>query len=112
LYAVELERHHLSQRINDGRFCQPRDSHQERVAAGQDANEQLLDHVVLANDNLPDLRAHALVQRAKLVDRDHVLIRRSGRFALGGFVWRELPRRITHNLFCSNQEDAAAQGQS
>ena len=68
LDAAELQRHRLGQLADQQRLGQPRHAHQQRVAAGEQADRQPLDHVVLADDDLAQFRRELAVDLAQFVD--------------------------------------------
>ena len=57
LDAAEAERHRLRQPADEQRLRQPRHAHEQRMAAREKADGQLLDHLILADDDFLQLRA-------------------------------------------------------
>ena len=74
LDAAELQRHRLGQLAHQQRLGQPGHAHQQRVPAGEQADRQPLDHLVLADDHATQLLAQPAVELAQLVDRSHVVV--------------------------------------
>ena len=62
LNAVKLQDITWARAIDDGRLCQPGHTHEQAMAARQDADQQLLDDFLLADDDLGQLQAHFLVE--------------------------------------------------
>ncbi len=65
LDAPELQRQRLAQRAHQQGLAEPGHAFEQAVAAGQQPDQQLLDHVVLADDGLAD-RFAQLAQRLHL----------------------------------------------
>ena len=72
LHAAEIQRHQIRERVNEQRFRQARHAHEERMAAGENARQELLDDRVLPDDDLPEFRADAPVEFAELINGDDV----------------------------------------
>ena len=68
LDAVELERQRVGQRADQQRLGQPGHADQQAMAAGEQRDEQLLDHFVLADDALADFVGDAAVGFAEAFD--------------------------------------------
>ena len=62
----------MAERADEQRLGQAGHAHQQGVATAEDGDEHLLDHLVLANDHLGELAAHALVGLAQLPDEFRV----------------------------------------
>ena len=58
LNALELEIERFRQRRHQQRLRQTRHTHQQRMAAGEYADQHLVNHVVLADDDLGEFRAN------------------------------------------------------
>ena len=84
LNAVELQGHHLGQGIDHGGFGQAGHSHQQRVPSRQDADEQLLQHLVLTDDHFGQLRPDFIIKPAQLINGRHVVVDRR---RAGGGAW-------------------------
>ena len=56
------------------RLGQPRHADQQAVAAGEDGDQQLLDHLLLADDDLAQLVSDPAVSIVELMDRLHVVV--------------------------------------
>ena len=56
LDAAELQAQRVGQGANEHRLAQAGDAFQQRVAAGEDGHQHIADHVLLADDDLADLR--------------------------------------------------------
>ena len=69
LDAAELQRHRLGQLADQQRLGQPGHAHQQRMAAGEQADRQPLDDVVLADDDPGQLLPQPRVNLAEAVDR-------------------------------------------
>ena len=61
LDPAERQAEDLRHRADQQRLGQPRHADEQDVPAGEEAREELLDHVVLADDHLGDLGPHRLV---------------------------------------------------
>ena len=61
LDAVELERQRIGQRADHQRLGQPRHADQQAVPAGEQGDQQLLDHLLLADDDLAQLVGDAAI---------------------------------------------------
>ena len=83
LNAVEVERHHPGQRVDHECLSQARYSHEQRVAAREDGDEQALNDLVLSYDDLGHLGLHAVVGGAQFVDDGYVALTRRGRAVVG-----------------------------
>ena len=68
LDAVELQRQRIGQRADHQRLGQARHADQQAVAAGEDRDQQLLDHVALADDDLGELVGDAAVGLVEPLD--------------------------------------------
>jgi len=53
LNAAELQREGLGERPDHQRLGQPRDAHEQAVPPGEQADQELLDDLLLADDHLP-----------------------------------------------------------
>ena len=82
LNAVKLERHDLRERINDRRFGQTGNAHQEAVTAREDANEQLFDNRFLPDDYFADFGAHFGIGIAQLIDGGDIVVVGSNGFRI------------------------------
>ena len=60
LNARESERERLAQRSHEHRLAEPWHPLEERVPPGEEAREDAVDHLLVANDCLPDLRPERL----------------------------------------------------
>ncbi len=67
LDAVEVERHGVGQRPHQQRLAQAGHAFQQRVAADEQAGQDAVDDLVVADDHLGDLALHPFVGRAKLL---------------------------------------------
>jgi hypothetical protein len=65
LDALEGERHQAGQRVDHERLGQAGHALEQVMAAGEHGDEQFLQDVALADDDLAELRQHALVQIGK-----------------------------------------------
>ena len=63
--------------IDHGGFGQAGHAHEQAVSARQNADQQLLEHVVLADDDLGQLAAHFAVGLAQFGDGPDVILRQS-----------------------------------
>ena len=75
---LNLQRHRLGELADQQRLGQPGHAHQQRMPAGEQADRQPLDHVVLADDDPAQFLAQPGVQLAQLVDRLHVVVAEAG----------------------------------
>ena len=72
LDAVEVQGHHIGQRVNHRGLGQPGNTHQQRVTAGNDGDQQLFDDLFLTDDDLGDLVAQRLVFVTQFIDRGDI----------------------------------------
>ena len=78
LDAVELQGHRPAPgQLTIGGFGQARHAHEQAVSARQNADEQLFEHVVLADDDLGQFAAHLAVRFAQFGDGANVILRQS-----------------------------------
>ena len=68
LDAVELERQRIGQRADHQRLRQAGHADEQAMAAGEERDEQLLDHLVLADDAFADFVGDAAVGFAEALD--------------------------------------------
>ena len=64
----------LGQRADHERLGQPGHAHEQGVAAAEDRHEQLVEHLLLADDDLADLLPQLLVGGAELLDHRDVVL--------------------------------------
>ena len=69
LDAAELQRHRLGQLADQQRLGQAGHAHQQRVAAGEQADRQPLDHSVLPDDDSPQFLPQPIVSVPQPIDR-------------------------------------------
>ena len=86
LDAAELQRHRLGQLVDHQRLGQARHAHQQRMPAGEQADRQPLDHVVLADDHPAQLLAQPGIGIPQMVDRLDVVLA------------QPIPARCVHRL--------------
>ena len=67
LDAAELQRQRVGQRADHQRLGQARHADQQAVAAGEQGDQQLLDHLPLADDHLRQLRSNLLIRCLQLL---------------------------------------------
>ena len=97
LDAVEAQRHGLGQGIDDGGLGQAGHAHQQPVAAGQDANQQPLNHDVLSDNDLGQFGAELFVIGPQIINGRNVIPRQGGGWHRGGSGTGLIGRRyITH----------------
>ncbi len=60
--------------LTSKRLGQPGHAHQQRVAAGEQAHRQLLDHVVLTHDHLGQFALELIIESPELVDCANVFV--------------------------------------
>ena len=99
LDAVELQRHRLGQRVDDGRFGQSRHPHQQPVPARQNADQQLLDDDVLPDDDPGQFGAKLLVNGSQFVNCADVVPGKRCRYGCGRM---ELAGAVCQSLFSHN----------
>ena len=68
LDAAEVQRQRLAERAHEQRLAEAGHAFEQAVAAGEQADEELLDHLVLADDDLGDRRAQRAELRELLLD--------------------------------------------
>ena len=68
LDTAEREREGFSEAADKESFCEARDSHQEGVTAGEQADGELFDDVFLADDDLTEFRFEGVVRFSEGVD--------------------------------------------
>ena len=69
LDALEGQVERLGQRADHERLGQPGHADEQGVAAAEDGHQQLIEHLLLADDDLADLLAEPAVGVAELFDR-------------------------------------------
>ncbi len=74
LHAAELEAERVGQRADEQRLRQARHAFQDAVTPGEQGDEQLLDHVLLADNHLAKLSGEPAVRVAEALDRFKVRI--------------------------------------
>ncbi len=75
LNTTELQRHRLSEFADEQCFSETWNTHQQRVAAREQADRQLLDHFLLANDDSRQFSGQFSVGVAQTIDRLHIIVR-------------------------------------
>ena len=93
----------LGQGIDDGGLGQARHPHEQPVPARQNADQQLFDDDVLADDDLGQFGAEVSVGLAQLVDGRDIIMGKSGRRGCGGAcrsrgAWSFSQRLFSHKL--------------
>ncbi len=86
LDPVVAEVQSIGQGVDHQRLGQSGHADQEAVAAGEDGDEQLLEHLFLADDDLGHLRAKAIVGVAEFLDRLDIVLLETGLGLLGALV--------------------------
>ncbi len=76
LDAFEAEREHAAERVHQHRFGEAGDAHKQAVAAGKERDEQFLDHVVMADDDLGQFVADEVEGLFETLDGGNVVGRR------------------------------------
>ena len=71
LDAVEVRAEHMGKRADEQRLGDARHALDERVLAGEDGDERLVDHVLLSNDDFAYLGARGGEQALELVGALH-----------------------------------------
>ena len=74
LDAAEVEVQHLRKRLDEQGLRQARDAHEERVAAREDRDQRLLDHVLLPDDHLRELALERRILHVELLDERNVVV--------------------------------------
>ena len=69
LDAVELQVKRLRQRADEGRLAEAGDAFEQRVAADEEAGEDAVDDLLVADDGLGDLGLHGAVVAAERFTR-------------------------------------------
>ncbi len=64
----------LGQRADHERLGQARHAHEQGVAAAEDRHQQLVEHLLLADDDLADFLLELLVRGAELFDHLNVVL--------------------------------------
>jgi hypothetical protein len=93
LDAVEGEGHAVRQGADHERLGQPRHPDQQTMAAGQDGNEQLLHHRLLADDHLAALAEQLAAAGPQPLGRLQVVVE-DDRLVGGRFGGHEWPRQV------------------
>ena len=109
LDAAELERHRLGQPAHQERLGEAGHAHQERMAAGEEADRQPFDRLPLANDDLSEFLLQAAVGVAKAVQfLDVVVVEiRHGHGAIGhgshrnSWNWNPVPWLVQFSIACT-----------
>ena len=75
LYAAELQRHRPRQRRDHHRFRQTGNTFENAVAAGEQRDQELLDHVILTDDHFVQLVAQSTIRLCKSTGGGDVVTR-------------------------------------
>ena len=67
LDAVEVERDRIGQRAHQKRLAQTRHAFQQRMAADEQAGQDAMDDLVVADDHLGDLRLDLFIRGAEFI---------------------------------------------
>ena len=74
LDATEGQRHRFREPTDEQRFRQSRHAHEQRMSAGEKADGQLFDDVVLADDDLLQLVGEPSINEAQFINRGDIIL--------------------------------------